>query len=125
MHNFLTLLLTPYSSIVLLGPDDTPGESVHIHFSAAFGASIDASYLSFTSISQPRGITNGGSTRAAWMDGRPPGSSIQIHIFVTAIFMDIITMVSRLLAHTIFKSKGGQQKWMLKCTSHKSSHRSL
>ena len=26
-------------------------------------ASIDASYLSFTSISQPRGITNGGSKR--------------------------------------------------------------
>ena len=29
------------------------------------------------------------------MDGRAAaGSSIQIHIFVTAIFMDIITMVS-------------------------------
>ena len=104
MHNFLTLLLTPYSSIVLLGPDDTPGESVHIHFSAAFGASIDASYLSFTSISQPRGITNGGSTRAAWMDGRPPGSSIQIHI-LWLLYLWISLQWSRDCWHTLFSSQ--------------------
>ncbi len=61
MHIFLSLKVNRDLMI-------PQGESLQIHFflPLAFcccSPSIDASYLSFTSISQPRGITNGGSKR--------------------------------------------------------------
>lgn len=63
-------------------PDDTPRGicAVQIHF-LTLESSIDASYLSFTSISQPRGITNGGSAEELVL------SPFQIHSGFDTIFM--------------------------------------